>query len=60
MSNLGFIVLNDLFEAGEEFVKELADLKIKDKVSREQEGSKGGRSKPKAGKTLREREPWDG
>ena len=54
------MVLDDLFNAGEEYVKELADLKVRDKVSREHEGSKGGRKKPKAGKTLREREPWAG
>ena len=60
LSDLGLVVLDDLFNAGEEYVKELADLKVRDKVSREHDGSKGGRKKPKAGKTLREREPWDG
>ena len=57
LEKLGFVVLNDLFPAGEEFVKELDGLKAKrmggkpeDRMNR---SKLAGDDRP-----LREREPW--
>ena len=58
LNNLGFVVLDDLFHKGEEYVKELEGLKARDKAARAEEGAGGLHKKKKAGQTLREPEPW--
>ena len=39
-------------------MKELEDLKVRDKAARTEEGAAGLHKKKKAGQSLREREPW--
>ena len=58
LDNLGFIVLHDLFREGEAYMQELADLKVRDKTARTEEGTAGLHKRKKAGQSLRERDPW--
>ena len=55
LDKLEFGVLRQLFEVGDAYVQELADLKAKSKAS---EADGGSRKKRLAGDTLRDRDPW--
>ena len=57
LKQLGFVVMDDLFEEGESYVSELAELKKAEDLKR---ASSGGTSKRKArkGPGLAQREPW--
>ena len=58
LDKLQFKVMDKLFDAGEDYVKELAELKAAEKEKkRKAAGTDPGR-KPKKGPTLRERQPW--
>ena len=54
MNNLGFEVLPGLFEAGETYVRELAEEKEKSKKRAE----KNAERKTRPGEKLRDLQPW--
>ena len=66
LEELKFLVLNDLFSVGEDYLTELNDLKDKGKISRaasrdqlkRKHQSKSERDWGRKGRTLRERDPW--
>ena len=56
LDHLDFGVLRELFDVGDRYVDELAELK---QMARSLAPPKGGSVKRLAGESLREREPWD-
>ena len=58
LEKLGFVFMNDLFDADEAYFKELDDLNAQANVAQAAAGPAQRARKPKAGQTLRERQPW--
>ena len=54
LESLEFGVLQHLFNVGDAYVEELAELKAKSKAT----SGEGGRKRKYAGESLRERDPW--
>ena len=57
LGKLGFVVMDELFAVGENYLSELAELKEGEKRRVEKEG-KAPVKKRKKGEPLRERDPW--
>ena len=58
LDKLGFLVMTDLFREGEEYVKDLAELKKAEAPKKRASDGEGSKRKVKKGPTLRERDPW--
>ena len=57
LGKLGFLVMDELFEVGESYMSELAELKEGEKRRAAAEGKTPGKKRSK-GEPLRERDPW--
>ena len=58
LGDLGFVVMDELFNSGEEFVKELDSLKAQERAEKDRVGLVKRVKRSKADQPLREREPW--
>ena len=58
LDKLRFLVMDQLFDAGEDYVKELADLKAAEREKKRKAEGSAPERKAKKGPTLRERQPW--
>ena len=58
LSKLGFMVMNDLFREGEDYVNDLAELKKVEALKKRVHDGGSSKRKVKKGKTLSERDPW--
>ena len=58
LDKLDFIVMNELFEEGENYVKELAELKEAEKEKKRKSAAEGSERRVKKGPKLRETQPW--
>ena len=58
LSTLGFMVMNDLFREGEDYVNDLAELKKAEALKKRVHDDGSSKRKVKKGKTLSERDPW--
>ena len=58
LDKLGFLVMTDLFREGEEYVKDLAELKKAEAPKKRALDGEGSKRQVKKGPTLRERDPW--
>ena len=58
LSTLPFKVLNEMFAVGEDYVKDLEEIRSKEKVRREAVGSNLVGVKTKKGQAMRDRNPW--
>ena len=54
---LEFVVMNELMDAGERYLEEVATLKAKSKEA-EAKAKASQKKRPRKGPTLRERDPW--
>ena len=50
--------MNDLFAEGEDYLKELAELKVQDAAQKDQTSTPQKKARKKAADSLRESQPW--
>ena len=58
LDKLPFKIMNDLFAEGEDYLKELAELKVQDAALKDQTSTPQKKARKKAADSLRESQPW--
>ena len=58
LDKLPFKIMNELFAEGEDYLKELEDLKRKDAVQKDRAAGLQKKVRKKAADSLRETQPW--
>ena len=58
LESLKFNIMNDLFSAGDTYLKELEELRAKCKAAAAASSDPGGKRRKKKGDALGDRDPW--